>query len=70
MIVTCEKDSVLRIKNGPHSIKANRMFTSSETIKAIRKKVVAGLVGTDYIEIVSGLNPGDSIIISELSTFR
>ncbi len=37
------------------------------TNKAVRETVTTGLIGTEYVEIVAGLSPGDSIIISDIS---
>lgn len=71
MIVTHQKDSVLRIENGPafNRNKQQDVYVVRNE-KAIRERVATGLIGTDYIEIVSGLNPGDRIITSDVSAFR
>ncbi len=70
-IVTQQKDSILRVEHGPVFDK-NRyqdLFVKRSG-KAVRKPVVTGLIGTDYVEILSGLNAGDSVIISDISRLR
>jgi len=72
MVVKAEKDSVLRIKNGPALNQGNSEFdvyvVRSRT--AVRRRVVTGLRGEDYVEIISGLKEGDKIIISDIPVFR
>ncbi len=70
-IVTQRKDSVLRVKNGP-AFNRNRdqdLFVL-KTDKAVKEKVTTGLIGTEYVEIVSGLTPDDRVIISDISRSR
>lgn len=72
MVVKEEKDSVLRVKNGPALNNETNEFdvyvVKSRTAK--RTRIVTGLKGKDYTEIVSGLKEGDKIIISEIPVFR
>ncbi len=70
-IVTHKKDSVLRVENGPAFNKNKyQEFFVIRTDKAVRETVTTGLIGTDYVEIVAGLDPGDRIIISNISRSR
>lgn len=71
MIVTSEKDSVLRVKNGPafNKNKLQEMFVMTNN-NIVRKTVTTGIIGTDYIEILSGLNFGEKVITSEISVLR
>lgn len=72
MVVKAERDSVLRIKKGPAFNKSVQEFDvyviKSRTAK--RTRVVTGLKGNDYVEIVSGLKEGDKVIISDIPVFR
>jgi HlyD family secretion protein len=71
MIVNQQIDSVLRIEQG-------RAFGRSRqqdvfvirSGRAVRQTVTTGLIGTEYIEILSGLQVGDRVIISDVSPFR
>jgi len=71
LIVIDSKDSVLRVKNGPgiNSEKLQQLFRI-ESSKALRTDVEIGLFGKDYVEIKSGLKPGDQVIISDMTAFR
>ena len=67
-IVTQQKDSVLRVEYGPVFNKnKNQDLFVIRTGKAVRETVTTGLIGTEYVEIVAGLSPGDRIIISDIS---
>jgi len=70
-IVTQRKDSVLRVKNGPafNRNKDQDLFVI-RTDKAVRETVTTGLIGTEYVEIVSGLTSDDRVIISDISRSR
>ena len=67
-IITQKKDSVLRVEYGPVFNKNKRQdLFVIRTDKAVRETVTTGLIGTEYVEIVAGLSPGDRIIISDIS---
>jgi len=71
MIVTQQKDSVLRIEHGPAFNRNKRQEVYIiRTGRAIRETVITGLVGTEYVEILSGLQKGDRVVISDVSPFR
>jgi HlyD family secretion protein len=71
MIITQQKDSVLRVENGPafNRNKQQDVYVLRDG-KAVKVRISTGLVGTDFIEVLSGLNPGDRIITSDVSLFR
>ncbi len=71
MVVNAHADSVLRVKSGPALINDEEVevFLIKSGI-AKRRKISTGLKGTDYIEILSGLQEGDQIIISDVSVSR
>ena len=69
-IVTQKKDSVLRVENGPVFSKGrNQDLFVLNTDKAVRRTVTTGLMGTEYVEIVTGLSPGERIIISNVPRY-
>lgn len=72
MIITHQKDSVLRIRRGQAFNKSNKIqdVYLVKDGKAEKTEITTGLIGTDYIEVVSGLNPGDCVITSDVSGFR
>jgi HlyD family secretion protein len=71
MIVTHQKDSVLRVEKGAafNKNKSQDIYVVRDG-KAQRVRVETGLIGTDYIEIRSGLDKGDRVITSDVSAFR
>ena len=70
-IITQQKDSVLRVEYGPAFNKnKNQDLFVIRTDKAVRETITTGLIGTEYVEIVTGLSPGDRIIISDISRSR
>jgi HlyD family secretion protein len=71
MIVTDQKDSVLRVEKGPafNKNKFQDVYVIRNN-KAVKVRISTGLIGTDFIEIITGLSPGDRIITSDISSFR
>jgi HlyD family secretion protein len=67
-VVTAEKTGVLRLPNGP-------FFDGSKKIdvfllkgdNAYKKQVITGITNFEYVEIESGLDEGDEVIISDVS---
>lgn len=71
LVIQTQKDSVRRIKKGPAFGKANShdVYTI-ESGKALLKVVRTGLSGNDYLEIEDGVELGDELIISDISSLR
>lgn len=70
-VVTSSRDSVLRVPRSQafdHSERQNMFVVNGN--KALRREVITGLKGTEYIEILSGLQEGDRVITSDVSSFR
>ncbi len=71
LLVKSQKDSVLRVRRGPAIEKSgNQKLYVKEGDRAFIKQVELGVKGLDYVEIKSGLQEGDKIITSDVSTFR
>ncbi len=71
MLVIQQKDSVLRIEQGPAFSRGQRQDVFVvRSKKAVRQSITTGLIGTEYIEVLSGLQAGDRVIISDVSLFR
>ncbi|MEL6274666.1 MAG: HlyD family efflux transporter periplasmic adaptor subunit [Bacteroidota bacterium] len=70
-IVIGEKPNVLRVKNGPAFRGGLRqeIFVIRDQ-EAIRTEVTLGLRSSDFIEITSGLEAGDRIIISDTRDYE
>jgi HlyD family secretion protein len=71
MLVIQQRDSVLRIEQGQAFSRGQRQDVFViKSGRAVRQSITTGLIGTEYIEILSGLQPGDRVIISDVSPFR
>lgn len=69
-LVTATRNGVTRVVNGPvfKGAEDQDIFVLSKG-KALKRKVKTGLSNFDFIEILSGLQPGEVIITSELKGF-
>jgi HlyD family secretion protein len=71
-IVTESRANAVRVVNGP-AFKGGAeqdVFVLRADGKAERRRVVVGLSNFNYVEIVSGVMPGEQVIISDLSSYR
>ena len=70
-VVIDRADSVMRVKYGP-SLQRTSDFDiyKVEGNIAVKRRIRTGLMGDHYLEILSGAEPGDQMIISDVSLFR
>ena len=70
-IVRAERDSVLRIPNGPaiNRGKEHQVYVI-EAGHAIMKQISTGLKTDDFVEVVEGLKEGDRVVISDISSIE
>lgn len=70
-VVNARKDSVLRIENGPafNKNEIQEIFVIKDQM-AIRQEIVTGLKGNDFMEVISGVEEGDHLIASDISSFK
>ena len=71
-IVTNSSPRAVRVSNGPAFKGKRRQFVYVVTgaDKAERREVEIGLTSFDFVEIKSGLQPGDKVIVTDLSDFE
>jgi len=70
-IVREERDSVLRLPNGPAIGRGREHLVYVVTGgQAVPRDIVTGLKTDRYVEIVEGLSKGDRVILSEISSVR
>lgn len=70
-IVVSQADSVMRVKYDPELAKGSNIeLYLVEGSVATKKKIRTGLKGDNYIEIRSGVEVGDKVIVSDVSLFR
>lgn len=69
-VVTAFKDNIVRVKNGPFykGSQDQKIFIIKEN-KAIRKNINIGESNFEYVEILNEVQPGDQVIISDMSDY-
>ncbi|WP_165500324.1 efflux RND transporter periplasmic adaptor subunit [Pedobacter psychroterrae] len=69
-VITSYKERATRIKNGPafNGSEEQQIFVLKGN-EAIRRKIKTGESNSDFIEISSGIQPGESVIISDMQDF-
>jgi len=70
-IIKDQKNEALRVVNGPvfRGTREQDIFIKRRN-KAIKQRVKVGISNLDYVEILEGVQKGDTIIISELSNYQ
>ncbi|MFC2115674.1 efflux RND transporter periplasmic adaptor subunit [Bacteroidota bacterium] len=71
LIVRRKKENVLRLENGsvPERGRNIELYVVEKN-QLLRRAVTVGLRGSDYIEIRSGLQAGEEVVVSETDEFR
>ena len=70
-VVTSFVDGVVRVKNGPfYSGAVDQKVFVIEEGKAIQRKVDIGVSNFDYVELKSGVKPGEQVIISDMEDYE
>jgi len=70
MLVVDQRDSVMRLKSGPALEKNQDVVYIKKNDMVLLKELETGLIGDQYLEVRSGLTIGDTVIISDVSSFR
>jgi HlyD family secretion protein len=70
-VVREERDSVLRISNGP-VIGRGREHTVLviQSGRPVERKILTGLKTEEFVEVVEGLTEGDRVILSDISSIQ
>ena len=70
-IVMVERDSVLRVINGPFIGRGNEhKVYVLEDVSIVSRDIRTGLKTNEFIEIVEGLNEGEQVILSDMSSIK
>jgi len=70
-LVTDEQKQVLRVKNGP-AFKGGAeqdVFVLRPDGKAERRRIKIGLTNFDFVEITASLQPGETVIVADMSAY-
>ncbi|MES2826793.1 MAG: HlyD family efflux transporter periplasmic adaptor subunit [Bacteroidota bacterium] len=70
-LITASRSKVVRVPNGPafNGSESQDVFVIKNG-KAVRRTVKVGLTSFDFIEILSGIAPGEQVITSDMSKFE
>lgn len=70
-VVIARADSVMRVEYGSSFERTSNFdIYRVEGDVALKQRISTGVMGDDYMEIRSGLEPGDQVILSDVSLFR
>jgi HlyD family secretion protein len=70
-VVVARADSVMRVNFGSAFERSSNFDVYKvEGDVAIKQRISTGVMGDEYIEVSSGVEPGDKVIISDVSLFR
>lgn len=70
-VLTAVKDSVMRIANGSYYVGPGEyeLFVRSGN-ELLKQKVQLGDSNYELVEVVSGLKPGDQVVVSDMSNYK
>lgn len=71
-VITSIKEDVLRIRNGSYYTGAGdyTLFIFKDANTLVPRSVRLGECNYDYVEVLSGLEEGDSVVISDMQKFK
>ena len=71
-VINSVKSDVMRIANsayytGPGTYS---LFVANSNGEIVKRKVILGEAGFDYVEVLSGLKPGDKVVVSDMNDYK
>lgn len=71
-VMNAVKEDVLRIANASYYVGKGEyeLFVLDNTNSLRKRKVTLGDSNFEYVEVVSGLNPGDQVVVTEMSDYK
>jgi HlyD family secretion protein len=46
------------------------LFVANSNGEIVKRKVKLGEAGFDYVEVLSGLKPGDKVVVSDMNDYK
>ena len=70
-VMNAVKDDVMRIANGSYYVGKGEydLFVTNGN-QLIKRKVQLGDSNFEYVEVLSGLKPGDRVVVSDMSPYK
>lgn len=71
-VMNAVKEDVLRIANSSYYVGRGdyQLFVLDDSDELVKRKVRLGDSNFEYVEVVSGLQPGDRVVISDMSQYK
>ena len=71
-VMNAVKEDVMRIANASYYVGRGEyeLFVQDGDNEIIKRKVQLGDSNFEYVEVVSGLQPGDKVVVSDMSNYK
>ncbi|MDO4165446.1 MAG: HlyD family efflux transporter periplasmic adaptor subunit [Bacteroides sp.] len=71
-VMNAVKEDVMRIANASYYVGRGEyeLFVRDSDKEIVKRKVQLGDSNFEYVEVVSGLQPGDEVVVSEMSNYK
>ncbi len=71
-VMNAVKEGVLRLANASYSVGRGEyeLFVQDSKDEIVKRKVQLGDSNFEYVEVVSGLKPGDKVVVSDMSSYK
>ena len=71
-VMNAVKEDVMRITNASYYVGRGdyELFVLDSENEIVKRKVKLGDSNFEYVEVVSGLQPGDQVVVSDMSSFK
>ena len=71
-VMNAVKEDVMRIANGSYYVGRGdyELFVLDSENEIVKRKVQLGDSNFEYVEVMSGLQPGDQVVVSDMSSFK
>ena len=70
--MNAEKEDVMRIANAYYYVGRGEydLFVMTSDDEIVKRKVQLGDSNFEFVEVVSGLQPGDRVVVSDMSQYK
>ena len=71
-VMNAVKEDVLRIANASYYVGRGEydLFVMTSDDEIVKRKVQLGDSNFEFVEVVSGLNPGDKVVVSDMTNYK
>ena len=71
-VMNAVKEGVLRLANASYYVGRGEyeLFVQDSKDEIVKRKVQLGASNFEYVEVVSGLKPGDKVVVSDMSSYK